>query len=421
LLHARCIVFGETMRLADVAVSVALAAAAVFISSQTLAPGVYLAALCAPALLLPQRRNITARRLGILCTVSLAPTALAWWGRSVYAAHQPFNSSGLFDGSLFANLAVFILNKGLFVNSIHSLTASLPEREVYSVCLVALAAAATKLAVSKAIDAGRRADLAGLILGGCTVLVVPIVQIGLARRWSYDAVLNPYYVTLPFLGLWLARAGILLALLARPKRLSKKVPERPVADGRGSVSAPKSASALRHRDRRRVAKGVFRQTPGVVNGVSRQTAEGGRTAWSTLGAVLAFAAIIAAAGLAGPLQPDELPLAQRLQIIHAQRQFIDSLGAAACDLAALHRNGPAVRWVPRYDISNCRQCLDIIGPPRFIRDLGFDPLVRIAANRSCPAVNASPPAAVTDGTESPAAMSFVRQYLAPADPTITSQ
>ena len=139
-MHARCIVFGETMRLADVAVSVALAAAAVFISSQTLAPGVYLAALCAPALLLPQRRNITARRLGILCTVSLAPTALAWWGRSVYAAHQPFNSSGLFDGSLFANLAVFILNKGLFVNSIHSLTASLPEREVYSVCLVALAA-----------------------------------------------------------------------------------------------------------------------------------------------------------------------------------------------------------------------------------------------------------------------------------------
>ena len=135
--------------------------------------------------------------------------------------------------------------------------------------------------------------------------------------------------------------------------------------------------------------------------------------------VPAFAAVLAAASLTGPLRTDELPLAQRLRLIHLQRQFIDSLGAAACDLAALHRHGPAVRWVPGYDVSSCNVCLDIIGPPQFIHDLGFDPLVRIAASRSCHGANQAPPTGVTDGSESPAAMAFVRQYLDPANRTNT--
>src|SRR5258708_10830048 len=213
VLHTRGIIFAETMRLADVAISRVLAAATVFISSQTLMPGVYVATFCAPAALWPQRRNAL-RRLGLLCAISLAPTAAALWGRSVYVVRSPLNPSGLFDGHLFSNLAIFILNKAFFVNSFTSLPRIEPY--LYLVWLVILAAAGKKLA-SKDIDAGRRADLAGLILGGYAVFVLPLVQIGLGRRWNYDAVLNPYYVTLPFLGLWLASAGIGLTLLARRK------------------------------------------------------------------------------------------------------------------------------------------------------------------------------------------------------------
>ncbi|MGA2275220.1 MAG: hypothetical protein ABSH00_16830 [Bryobacteraceae bacterium] len=375
VLQARRIVFAETMRLTDVAVSVVLAVATVFISSQTLAPCVYLAAFCAPALLFSQRRNVIVRRLGMLCAISLAPTILALWGRSVYVGRVPIHFSGLFDGSLFANLAIFILHKVLFVNSVNSLTGSLPRLAVYSVCLLTLAGAVTKLAASKAIDTNRRVDLAGLILGGCTVFVVPLVQIGVARRWSFYGALGPYYVTLPFLGLWLAGAGIVLTLLARPQQ-----------------TAQRDNAVL--------------------------------SAWSV---ALAIMAVISAAGLAAAIQPHRPTLAQRLQIIHVQRQFIASLGAAACDLAALHHNGPAVRWVPRYDISNCSVCQDIIGPPQYVHDLGFDSLVRFAARRSCPAadltgvlVTASeaPSAAVTDGTESEAASTFVRQYLAPTNRAI---
>jgi len=427
VLQARRIVFSETMRLTDVAVSAVLAVATVFISSQTLAPCAYLAAFCAPALLFSQRRNVIVRRLGMLCAISLAPTMLALWGRSVYVGRVPIHFSGLFDGSLFANLAIFILHKVLFVNSVNSLTGSLPRLAVYSVCLLTLAGAVTKLAASKAIDTIRRVDLAGLILGGCTVFVVPLVQIGVARRWGYEAVLNPYYVTLPFLGLWLAGAGIVLTLLARPKRLLKNVPKQPPARTRSSVEVAKSTNALRHRDRRRVPKGVSQQTSKVVESVSQPTSKRDRIAWSTWGAALATAAVIVAAGLAAAIQPHRPSLAQRLRIIHVQRQFIASLGAAACDLAALHHSGPAVRWVPRYDISNCSVCQDIIGPPQYVHDLGFDSLVRFAARRSCPAadltgvlVTASeaPSAAVTDGTESEAASTFVRQYLAPTNRAI---
>src|SRR5260370_27135577 len=176
--------------------------------------GVYLAAFCATAALWPQRRNAGIRRLGILCAISLAPTAAALWGRSVYVVRSPLNPSGLFDGHLFSNLAIFILNKAFFLNSFTSLPRI--ELYLYLVWLVILSAAGKKLA-SKDIDAGRRADLAGLILGGYAVLVLPLVPIGLGRRWSYDAVLNPSYGTLRFLGLWLASAGIGLTLLVRRK------------------------------------------------------------------------------------------------------------------------------------------------------------------------------------------------------------
>jgi hypothetical protein len=400
LLHARrIIVFAEAMRLTDAVVSALLAAATVFISSQTLAPAVYLIAFCAPVLLSPERRDVTARRLVTLGSVSLAPTALALWGRSVYVVRPPLNYSGLLNGRLFTNLAVFVLNKALFLRSFGWFFGPRAGRALGLACVL-LVVGAARLAISKTMAASRRTHLASLILGGFSLLILPLAQIGLARRWNYGAALGDYYVTLPFLGFWLASAAIVLALVARLERSPKNPSERP-PDGADWVGAAEADDSPR---------------------------QAGRTARQTRAAGLAFTAVIAAAVLGRAHQPGELPLAQRLEIIRVQRQFLDRLGAAACSLAALHRDGRAVHWVPGYDISNCSVCADIIGPPQFVHDLGFDPLVRIAARRSCPAIErtgglvASPGASsapATDGTESEAARAFLRQYLAPDHSTIT--
>ena len=93
VLHARCIVFGQTMRPADVAVSIALAAATVFISFQTLAAAAPRCIVRA-GIAVAAAPNITARQLGLFCAASLAPTALAIWGRSVYVGHVPISFSG---------------------------------------------------------------------------------------------------------------------------------------------------------------------------------------------------------------------------------------------------------------------------------------------------------------------------------------
>lgn len=363
VLHARRIVFGEKIRLKDLAVSAVLAAATVFISSQTLLPAVYLVAFCFAALLVSERRIVDVRRLGILCSISLVPTAVALWGRSVYVVRSPMNPSGLFDGQLFTNLGAFILDKALFASSF---SGWLPLVVLAVLFVLPLAAAAIKLAASKVIDPGRRADLAGLMLGGCAIFVLSLAQIGLGRRWTIEAALNTYYVTLPFFGLWLAWAGIGLALACRPEAGTSTRPARSVA--------------------------------------------------------IAVAAVLAAAGLSGTIVRSEPPFGQRLRLIHSQRQFIDDLGAAVCDLALLHRAGPPVHWVPSFDFSNCKVCESIIGPPQFFHDtLGFDSMTRIAARRACPGAELrmlGQAAVVTDGSESKAAMSFLRRYLSPLDLTI---
>jgi hypothetical protein len=431
VLHARRIVFAGTMPPANVVVSFALATSAVFISSQTLTPGLYLVAFCAPGLLMPQRRNIAARRLGILCAISLVPTAVAFWGRSVYVGHVPLNFSGLFDGSLFESLATFILNKVLLVDS-HSyalMIDRLPRVELYWACGLTLVAAGIKLAAARAIDARRRADFAGLILGGYTILVVQLVQIGVARRWDYDIALTPYYVTLPFLGFWLALAGTVLSLMARPRRLSKNVAPPPPVRAHGSARASKSTRAMNRRERRRILRSASQPTPAIVasdpeqnspiaGGKPRQAPNRYRIAGSTWGAALAFTLVMVAARLADSYQPQRPPQAERVRIVQVQRQFMDSLGAAVCDLAAMHSTGPAVRWVPEYDIADCTVCKEIIGPREFVQAIGLESVGQVAARRSCPAADvtrvlAAAPVTVTDGTESGAARSFVRQYLAP--------
>jgi hypothetical protein len=372
VLHTRRIMCGQSMRLTDVAVSGVLAAATVFISSQTLVPAVYLLAFCAPAVLMSQRRVVDVRRLGILCAISLAPTVVALWGRSVYVVRPPLDPSGLFDGRIFTNLGAFILNKVLFASSFNGWW---PLIVVAVLLVLPLATATKELAASKIIDPSRRAELAGLMLGGCAVFFLPVIQIGLGRGWSYDAVINPYYVTMPFLGLWLAWAAVSLTLSRRP-------------DG-ASI----------------------------------------RLTWSVS---VAISAVIGAAGLSAAVSSwppagwramqtfprKELPLTQRVQLIHAQQEFINDLGAAISDLARLHRDGPAVHWVPNFEISKCRACESIIGPTQFLHDIGFDWIARIAARRTGADMRVlSAAAVVTDGRESKAALSFVQKYLVPLDLT----
>ena len=361
VLHALRMISGENLRLMDVCVSGVLAAAAVFISSQTLVPAVYLIAFFLPALVVSQHRTADVRRLAIFCLVSLIPTAVAFWGRSAYVVHPPLNPSGLFDGRLFTNLGIFILNKGLLADSFGGW---LPTVTVAGLFALPLAFAAKRLATTRVIDTDRWAGLAGIILGGCSALVIPLVQIGLGRRWSYDAAINPYYTTMPFLGLCLTWSGIGIALARHP--------------GNGASTQPTRSVAL------------------------------------------AVAAAIAAAGISAKIIRDETPLKVDLKLIYSQRHFIDDLGAAVCDLALLHRDGPPVRWVPSFDIVNCRLCANIIGPPQFLHDLGFDSIASIAARRTCPKTNLrvlTQGAAVTDGRESKAAMSFVQKYLLPLDLT----
>ena len=356
ILHGRRVIFGENMHGADVAVSFVLASATAFISSQTLAPSIYLAAFCLPPLLLSSGRSMALKRLAILGAVSLLPTAFALWGRSVYVISRQLNPSGLWNGALFVNLGAFFLNKVLLVRSFRNWRSPV---ELLVLVLLPMAAAAKRLAALKTIPPDRRAELAGLIVGGGAMLVLPIAQIGLGRRWSYDAALNAYYVTLPFLGLWLAWVGSGLAWL------------------RGNDAAP------------------------------------ARFPWSV---ALVSAILILAAGLSPTLHQGEPSLNRRIRIVHDERQFMDSLGAAVCDLARLHRDGPPVRWAPDADILSCRVCRTIIGPPQFRRDLGFDSLILIGRRRSCPQASAIltvPGAPPTDGSESPAAVSFLRTYFDP--------
>jgi hypothetical protein len=107
-----------------------------------------------------------------------------------------------------------------------------------------------------------------------------------------------------------------------------------------------------------------------------------------------------------------------------QRQFLDSLGAAGCELAAIHRNDPATRWLPGHDVTRCKGCVEAIGaPPEFLQDLKFGSLVKIASQRRCPAdVERVWPRRfeeTTDGLESKAVGAFVRQYFGAGDPTVT--
>lgn len=356
ILHARRIVFEEDMRWWDIAVSLALASATVFISSQTLAPVVYLAAFCFPHLLLSSRRAVRLRRLSTLAALSLAPTILALWGRRVYAAGLHLNPAGLWNGSVFINLGAFFLNKVLFVQSFRNWRSPL---ELAVLLFLPLAAAVTKLATSKTISPNRKANLASLILGGGAVFVLSIVQIGLGRRWSYDAALNDYYVTLPLLGLWLMWLASGLTLLGGTDALQAGFP-RSVA--------------------------------------------------------LVTAALMVAAALSPALQQNVISMKRRIRIVGAERQFMDRLGAALCDLAQLHRNGPAVRWAPGPDLRACSVCRQIIGPPAFLRGLQFSSLIDIAARGSCPApaAGASPGTLMTDGSESQAATAFLRTYFAPS-------
>ncbi len=173
--------------------------------------------------------------------------------------------------------------------------------------------------------------------GGSAILVLSLAQIGLGRRWDFDAVLNPYYMTFSFFGLWLTWAGIGIAFL-------------------------------------------FLKKPAV----SPQT-------WMAVFAtVVVMAAAVHEAGV--PVQPT---LESRLHLIQAQRQFIDDLGSAVCDLSRLHRSGSPMHWIPRSDISTCRVCQDIIAPEAFLQRSTenkppmFESIARIAARRSCPAADSS--------------------------------
>lgn len=356
ILHARRIVLDGRVRWWDLAVSFVLASATIFISSQTLAPVVYLAAFCLPPLLLSSRRSIDLQRLAMLAAVSLAPTILALWGRNVYAGTTRLNPAGLWDGSVFINLGAFFLNKVLFVQSFRNWRSPV---ELVVLLLFPVAAAVKKLATSKIIPPDRKANLASLILGGGAVFVLSIVQIGLGRRWSYDAALNPYYVTLPLLGLWLMWLASGLTLLG------------------GGDDA-------------------------VNPGFSRSVA-------------IVTAVLMAAAVLSPALQQNGVSMKRRIRIVDTERLFMDRLGAAVCDLARLHRNGSAARWAPGPDLRSCEVCRRIIGPPRFLQGVGFSLLSDIAARRSCPADAAdSPPGTqVTDGSESAAARSFLRTYFGP--------
>ncbi len=94
VLHTRSIVFADTMAPAEIVASAILGdVLTVLISSQTLVPAVYLIAFCAPVLLASARRSVDLRRLGTLCAISLLPTAVAFWGRSVYVVRPPLNTS----------------------------------------------------------------------------------------------------------------------------------------------------------------------------------------------------------------------------------------------------------------------------------------------------------------------------------------
>jgi hypothetical protein len=351
---------------ADIAVSAILGTATVLISSQTLVPAVYLIAFCAPVLLASKRLNADLRRLGSLCAVSLLPTAVAFWGRSVYVVRSPLNATGLFDGQLIWNSGAFIFSKVMFTNK--WFISGWPMLLATMGFLIPLSLALGVLGSRRSIEADRRARLGGLLLGGGAIFVLSLAQIGIGRRWAFDAVLNPYYMTFPFFGLWLTWAGIGVALLFLKKP---------------AVSPP---------------------------------------AWTAvLAIVVVMAAAVHEAGI--PVQPT---IETRLHLIQAQRQFIDDLGAAVCDLASLHRDGPPVHWIPISDISTCRLCQDIIAPEAFLQRSTenkpplFESLSRIAGRRSCPASDSSRVLPMgsevqgirsTDGSESPAATSFMQTYL----------
>jgi hypothetical protein len=379
VLHTRNIVFAETMAPADIVISAVLGLATVLISSQTLVPAVYLVPFCAPALLTSRRRGVDLRRLGTLCAVSLLPTAIAFGGRRVYIDPQPIDRSGLFNGLLLKNLGIFIINKVFLIFDYRWFDSGRPRVVLVAAFLLPLLVAAATLTARRAIEPVRRARLGGLLVGGSAIFVLSIVQIGLGRHWGYNTALNMYYVTLPFFGLWLTWAGIVLTFA-----LTKQE----------GFSSPR-----------------WKSLP----------------AWMAILAALAVTAAAVGASVM-PLEDrsNEPLLETRLQLIRAQRQFIDDLGAAVCDL--VHRDGPSVRWVLSSDISTCPICQSVIGPRSYLQEPGlFDSVARFAGHRSCPAsdvskVSLTGPGAQgipsTDGSESRAARSFIKTYLvepAPAD------
>jgi hypothetical protein len=333
----------KPLMIIDLSISLVLAAMTVFISSQTMIPGVYLLCLVAPLIAVAQQPGHVARRIGMLAGLSLVPTAVIFIARRVYVQRSGFDLSGVIEGDLIRNVFLFFSEKVVMMRGdIHKAKYQLESAAVFAV----LFAAPVALAIGVQFDKWRKGDISnptewaarlGLVLLGCGLIGVLFIQIGAARNWLTEAVLASYYATLPLLAYWLALFGAFATL------------------------APAAASwswAPRWR---------------------------GSAMTATVGIVL-----IVQVALAFHSIHKHEPLQARMEASQGQRDFLDQLGAAMCSLAADHP-GQRVTWRPKYlPGTDCPSCTTILSPPDFLGDGRFvlTLMAGPAARRSCSSADA---------------------------------
>jgi hypothetical protein len=227
LLHSQKIMECGCLKRADAMYFILLTILSIFGSSQTMIPAIYLCPFVLALASVNVGDPVAKRAFFALTGITLLGSAVMLILRGVLIERAPMDYTGLIRGNLFQNIATFIRTMIFdqdkwYENLLYPAwiwivilpIIGIPALLVHKSLAPFISRFRTIFEPDKMQGAVRLHPAFAWVLVGVLTVVVPIAQIGIARRWDRSAVLNEYYVTLPMVGCWIIFV-VALALLYR--------------------------------------------------------------------------------------------------------------------------------------------------------------------------------------------------------------